>query len=268
MNRRIKKTDINGWIEEEELILKTWADHAICFHWLHNNSYRAYKKQYAYFTIPVIIISTLTGTGNFAVERFGPAYQNMAIMIIGTFNIIAGIISTIQQFLKISEFTEAHRVASTYWDKFARNLGVELAKNPVDRRPATDIIKLYKEEYDRLMETSPKFTKKVIDEFNMVFKDKNIIKPDITGNVNGTMIFDRTKIEWEEMPVNINENIDEKIELYKREYFESNGRFPNEFEIKSHLNIDNIELMSNSRNTHEKIINILDSTINNKKEEV
>jgi hypothetical protein len=259
MSKRVKKTDINGWKEEEEYILKKWADNAICFHWLHNNSYRRYKRLYALFTIPVIIISTLTGTGNFAVERFGPDVQNVAIMIIGAFNIIAAIISTIQQFLKISEISEGHRVASTAWDKFGRNLGVELAKNPVDRKPASDILKLYKEEYDRLMETSPKFSQKILDEFNSTFKEKNLIKPDITGNVNETTIFDRKKIEWEEIPTNVNDNMDEKIESYKREYFESNGRFPNEFEIKSHFNLNNLEIIIPDKDESDKIVNVLDS---------
>lgn len=261
MSKRIKKTDINGWKEEEEAILKKWADNAICYHWLHNKSYRNYKKIYAYFTIPVIIISTLTGTGNFAVERFGPDVQNIAIMIIGAFNIIAAIISTIQQFLKISEVCEGHRVASTAWDKFGRNVSLELVKNPVDRKPAADIVKMYKEEYDRLMETSPKFSQKTIDEFNVVFKDKPLIKPDVTGNVKETIIFDRTKIEWEDLPIN-SDNMDEKIESYKRDYFESNGRFPNENEIKSHFGLNNIDKLINVKDEPEKIVNIINSYSN------
>ena len=265
MSKRVKKTDINGWKEEEEYILKKWADNAICFQWMHNVSFRSYKKRYALFTIPVIIISTLTGTANFAVEKFGPDVANIAIMIIGAFNIVAAIISTVQQFLKISEMTEGHRTASTAWDKFGRNLGVELAKNPIDRKPAQEALKFYKEEFDRLMEVSPKFSKKVIDEFNVAFKDKNIIKPDITGNVTETTIFDRKKIEWEEIPMNIDENMDEKIESYKRQYFETNGRFPTDDEIKLHFNIPTLDLLRKNSDG-EIIINILDSNVNNRNE--
>lgn len=97
---KIKRTDINGWKEEEEAILKAWADQAMCYNWMHSKAQDKYGKIHAYFTIPVIIISTLTGTANFALDRFGPDVQNFAVMIIGAFNIIAAIISTVAQFLE------------------------------------------------------------------------------------------------------------------------------------------------------------------------
>ena len=50
------------------------------------------------FTIPVIIMSTLTGTANFAQERVPENYQAIYSIIIGSINIFAGIITTIQQF--------------------------------------------------------------------------------------------------------------------------------------------------------------------------
>ena len=36
-------------------------------------------------------------------------------MIIGSINILAGIITTIQQFLKIGQLNESHRVSSISW---------------------------------------------------------------------------------------------------------------------------------------------------------
>ena len=48
-------------------------------------------------------------------------------------NIIAGIITTVSQFLNINELAESHRVAGISWDKFYRNIRVELVKCPEDR---------------------------------------------------------------------------------------------------------------------------------------
>lgn len=254
MNRRMKKTDINGWNEEDELILKTWADQATCFNWLHNHSHEKYYRINAYFTIPVIVISTLTGTANFAVDRLGDSAKNYAIMIIGAFNIIAAIISTVSQFLRIAEINEGHRIATIAWDKFGRNIKIELAKNPADRRSAGDMIKIYKEEFDRLVETSPKIKDSVIMDFNRVFKDSDIIKPEITGIITQTTVFDRKKIEWETIEEKKKQvNFKEEIEKFKRTYFETNGKFPNEAEISSHvltlgdpnLNIDDISSPTN-----------------------
>ena len=158
------------WTPDHEGILVDWADKAMCFRWLHAQANQQYSKANAWFTIPVIIMSTVTGTANFAQDKFGEAIKPYVSMIIGSVNIAAGIITTIQQFLKVSELNEAHRVASIAWDKFYRNVKVELAKSPRERMPVTQMIKMQKEEFDRLMETSPMIEDDIITKFRVKFK--------------------------------------------------------------------------------------------------
>ena len=75
-----KKEDITPslvtWKVEHEKILIEWADKAMCYSWLHSKSYNLYKILDMWFTVPVIIISTITGTANFAQDRIP-----MAILI-------------------------------------------------------------------------------------------------------------------------------------------------------------------------------------------
>jgi len=177
------------WKREHEIILVEWADKAMCYRWLHTRSHQAYSKTNAWFTIPVIIMSTLTGTANFAQDRFSEDIKPYAQMGIGTVNIFAGILTTIAQFLKIGELNEAHRVSSISWDKFYRNIKVELAKSRNERTNVGHMIKLCKEEFDRLMETSPSINEKIIKLFNETFPtkkstviediNKDITRPDI-----------------------------------------------------------------------------------------
>ena len=177
------------WKREHEIILVEWADKAMCYRWLHTRSHQAYSKTNAWFTIPVIIMSTLTGTANFAQDRFSEDIKPYAQMGIGAVNIFAGILTTIAQFLKIGELNEAHRVSSISWDKFYRNIKVELAKSRDERTNVSHMIKLCKEEFDRLMETSPSINEKIIKLFNKTFPttkstvvediNKDITRPDI-----------------------------------------------------------------------------------------
>jgi hypothetical protein len=259
MNRRtIKKTDINGWNEEEENILKGWADRATCYNWLHNKAHEQCFRTNAMFTIPVIVISTVTGAANFAVEKLGDKDKAIALMIIGAFSILAGIIQTVAQFLRIAEINEGHRVATIAWDKFARNVKIELAKNPIDRRPASELVKVCKEEFDRLIETSPKLNNKIIIEFNKVFGSLDIIKPEITGIIQETFIFDRSKLEWEEDKA-VHVNVKEEVEKFKRNYFENNGRFPTENEITNHFPTYNINFDENGDVVNKLISIVIDS---------
>jgi len=164
------------WTEEHEKILVEWADKAMCYRWLHSRANAMYASLNAWYTIPVIVISTLTGTANFAQNRVPESYQNYFAMVVGGFNILAGIITTIQQFLKITQLNESHRVSSISWDKFYRNVKTEIAKHPIERIDVIQMIKMSKEEFDRLMETSPTIPDSIIAEFKIAFDKYNIAK--------------------------------------------------------------------------------------------
>ena len=78
--RRVTKTKRNYWKHEEEVLLKQWADKAQCYQWMHNRSRQIYQRKNALYTIPVIIISTLTGTANFAQDRFSDEIKEYVVI--------------------------------------------------------------------------------------------------------------------------------------------------------------------------------------------
>ena len=160
------------WTREHEMLFVEWADKALCYKWLHSKCNVKYHSLNTWFTVPVIIMSTLTGTANFAQEKFPPGVKEYAPMMIGGVNIIAGIITTVQQFLKIGELNEAHRVASLSWDKFYRKIKVELSKSPEERGPIDVFLKTCAEEFDRLMEISPGIDDNITKMFKATFEGK------------------------------------------------------------------------------------------------
>lgn len=181
------------WSKENELILVEWCDIAQCYKWLNMRAHSKYARLHAWFTIPAITMSTISGTASFAQSNLPVEYQAYAPMVIGSINILIGIISTIQQYLKISELNEAHRVSSIAWDKYARNIRIELAKRPEERINASIFIKHSRDEIDRLMETSPGIKDNVIKEFKNNFSGKEgtekrtryeqLRKPDICDTI-------------------------------------------------------------------------------------
>ena len=265
----------NYWKQEEEDLLKNWAEKAKCYHWLHNKSREIYQRKNAWFTIPVIIISTIVGTANFAQDRFTPKYKNYVVMIIGTLSIFAGIVTTVSQFLKIGEFNEAHRVSALSWGKFFRNIKTELSRHPRDRFPPIELIKMCKEEFDRLIEISPFIPKSVVSEFNRKFgKNENLTKPEICDIINSTEIFEISNEEREQLRIelipnnkliynnsnnndtnNFNDNDNEKINKFKDTFFSLNGIYPNDEEIQKHLK----KFTSNNDNSSSNISICIDT---------
>lgn len=160
------------WTPENEKIVVEWCDIAKCYKWLHTRAHQSYSHMHAWFTIPAIILSTISGTASFAQGSLPLSMQEFAPMVIGSVNIFIGILTTIQQYLKISEYNESHRVSAISWDKFARNIRIELAKHPDDRvMDAGHFLKANREEYDRLMETSPSIPEYITAEFIQTFSE-------------------------------------------------------------------------------------------------
>jgi len=168
-----EKTPPIKWSVENEKILVEWCDVAQCYKWMHTKAHQKYSRSQAWYTIPAIILSTISGTASFAQGNIPEAYQTYAPMIIGTINIFIGILTTIQQYLKISELNEGHRIAAISWDKFARNIRIELAKDPKERMKAEPFLKMSRQEFDRLMETSPSITPDIVKQFMMTFGMKD-----------------------------------------------------------------------------------------------
>lgn len=225
------------WTPEHEQILIEWADKAMCYRWLHAKANAMFSSLNAWYTIPVIIISTLTGTANFAQERVPFAYQGYFSMIVGGFNILAGIITTIQQFLKITQLNEAHRVSSIAWDKFYRNIKIELAKHPSERIDVRQMIKMSKEEFDRLMETSPNVPEKIVYDFKNNFINQNIfdkiVKPEICDILIPTIEHRNPWYTDENRSKVLNENIKNQIAKQNkiRKTNENNKKIVNDFII-------------------------------------
>jgi hypothetical protein len=160
------------WSQENELIMVEWCDNALCYKWMNTQSNLSYSYLNAWFTIPAITLSTISGTASFAQNSIPASFRGLAPVVIGTINILVGILTTIQQYLKISELNEAHRVSAIAWDKFARNIRIELSKAPDERMDAGQFLKLNRQEYDRLMETSPPINESIIAKFQNKFAGK------------------------------------------------------------------------------------------------
>lgn len=273
------------WTEHHENILIEWADKATCYRWLHAKSHIDYSRANTWFTIPVIVMSTLTGTANFAQDRFPESVRPAFSSVVGSVNIFAGILTTIQQFLKISEYNEAHRACSISWGKFYRNIKVELAKDPKERTNVKQLIKTQKEEFDRLMEISPPIAEKIIKRFKNEFCDEtspnydpDLKKPEICGALETTKhsVFKEKEAILDSATAAIFSGIAKNLDSRKRKdvvegivdnFKELKNRYPTPEEVMSEMdNKGSIELIQQILNEKNAATNPLndDDTVDDK----
>mgnify|MGYP001217911949 CR=1 FL=1 len=210
IKKKDKKDEILfPWTKEQEELLAEWAEKAMCYRWLHGRSEKSYRIKNYTFTIPVIILSTLTGTANFAMDSFVPEeHKQIAMAGVGSVNIFAGILSTLQNFLRYAELMESHRLSEVQWSKFGRNIEVELALDPKRRKPAHEFLEICRAEYDRLIEQSPTIDDNIIKQFRTTFKKVEIKVPPMCNGLDKVKIFERPE---EDKIADIMTNVSSKL---------------------------------------------------------
>lgn len=248
-NKQIIKKEPKEWHPQHHHILKEWAEIGYSYRYLHDKAYLHYSKQNLRFALPVIIISTLTGTANFAQQSFPKEWQSTTPLIIGTFNLVAGLITTIAQFLRVSELLEGNRSASIGYDKFSRNIAVELSL-PIKERElsGSEFITKCRLELDKLIEQSPNIPPHIIQQFSKKFKEKAFFKPNIL-DINPIEIYidnddqERKAIELIEKQKNIQNKILKQEEDMRNKILEhiKKEQEENENKIKEELKKRKIE---------------------------
>ena len=178
--------ELEKWSGEIENLLSEWGEVAICYSYLHNYSTRKYRKKYHHLQIPIIILSTLTGTANFATDSYVPVdYQHGFSAGVGTLNIACGILGTLLAFLKYAEIYEGHRISALAWSKLSRTIEIELSLQTKKRKPCREFLKIMRSEYDNLLESSPQVDLDIINFFNKKFEGKydDVRKPIICNGL-------------------------------------------------------------------------------------
>jgi hypothetical protein len=163
-------------------MLKLWAEESTCLRKMHEMSHLKFELNNLQLTLPVIIMSTLTGTANFALSSFTEPWKTRIPVIIGAINILSGMVTTIAQYLRVSEKSEGHRVASLSYGKLNRKVSSELALPRHERSVCgLQLFKQCRAEMDKLEEQSPEIGGDIILLFEKQFGENlneyDIVRP-------------------------------------------------------------------------------------------
>jgi hypothetical protein len=156
--------------------------------WLHKRSESKTSVKNNWVSIPTIVLSTLVG---FLSGTSSTMFSNSpsASIGIGAISLFTGIISTIGNYFAFAKRTEAHRIASISYSKLARFLEIELSLPKSERILAKDLLKITKDQIERLLETSPAVDERVIADYKSLFKDlKDIAHPAETNGLHKVFI--------------------------------------------------------------------------------
>jgi hypothetical protein len=177
------------WNSQLERIISDEGERSLCFIWLHSNSEKYYSKLNTYLTLPVIILSTIAGAGSIGTQSLFNNSQT-ANMIIGGISLSVATLNTIGGYFGWAKRSEAHRIAATTYSKVYRFILIELALPRSERIKAKDMLKIVREQCDRLSETSPQIPDNIIIRFKKRFGETtpDVKKPEITNGLDGIVV--------------------------------------------------------------------------------
>jgi hypothetical protein len=136
------------------------------------------------------VITTVNGGVTMSLTSMvtDPYSQKIALTIIGLISIFAAMLTTINQYIKSAQMSEAHRISAIAYGKLHRIITNELSLRRDQRLNAMDFLKTIRGEQDRLENSSPIILSAIIEKFNARFMNSSIEKPEITGDLEQVII--------------------------------------------------------------------------------
>jgi hypothetical protein len=150
------------WDDSIEKILSELGDESQINAYLHKKAQIYYTHKNIKYQLPIIILSALSGTGNFISSNF-PDYSEYIILGVGGMSIFTSIISSVAQFLQISQLGENHRMSYLSWEKFHSTIKFQLNKKREIRDNIKDFLNIIFPEYQRLKEISADIPKHICE---------------------------------------------------------------------------------------------------------
>lgn len=138
-----------------------------------------------YISLPVILLSTLAGAGSIGSNTlFGGS--ETANVVIGGISLTVATLNTVSSYFSWARRSESHRIAATTYAKVYRFILIELAMPRSERIQAKDMLKIVREQCDRLQETSPQIPDNIIEDFKRTFGSTtpDVKKPEITNGLD------------------------------------------------------------------------------------
>jgi hypothetical protein len=183
------------WVEEQENLLKNWAEKSRYYSWMHHKTSTYYSRVHNTLSFPLIIISTICGSANFMMvgnKQSSLFYTTICPLSIGILSMFTAILSALSKYMKAAELSEEHIQCYKQYNKLSRNICMELSIPNTQRKASFEMCNEFRYNFDRLMSDSPQIPEHIIFDFNKKFPYvKN--KPEISSNFEKIIIYGRNK---------------------------------------------------------------------------
>lgn len=179
------------WSEPLETLIAQEGEKCRGLAWIHQKSETFYSKRNNFIAIPVIVLSTLSGTASVGSSSLFQGETQISSIVIGLVSIGVGILNTISSYFAFSRKAESHRIAYLSYSKLFQIVSVEMSLPRSEREDPESLLKKIRDTMERLAETTPTPPDSILAEFNTRFKDedKSIARPTETNGLHKIRVY-------------------------------------------------------------------------------
>jgi len=181
---------IVSWNSQLEKIIAEEGERSLCFSWLHDRAEKRYAYLSTYITLPSIVLATVSGSASIGIGQFIPD-PKIGNTVIGIFTLTVAILTTVQSYFAWAKRSESHRISAISYKKLYRFILIELALARSERMAAKDMLKMVRDDAQRLAEISPQIPDPIIADFKKKFGDTTpeVTKPEITNGLDPIYVY-------------------------------------------------------------------------------
>jgi len=179
-----------SWNSQLEKVISDEGERCLCYSWLHDRAEKRYSALSTKITLPSIVLATISGSASIGIGQFitDPKVGNT---VIGVFTLTVAILTTVSSYFAWAKRSESHRIAAISYKKTYRFILIELALARSERMSAKDMLKVVRDEAQRLAEISPQIPDPIIDDFKKKFGETTpeVTKPEITNGLDPIYVY-------------------------------------------------------------------------------
>jgi hypothetical protein len=175
-----------SWSSALETLIAQEGERCRGYSILHQKSEAYYSKRANCIAIPVIVLSTLSGTASVGSSSLFAGETQISSIVIGLVSISVGVMNTISSYYSFARKAEAHRIAYLHYNKLFQSVSIELALPRQERIEPEVLLKDIRVQMERLAETTPTPPDTILEDFSKRFKDydKSIARPAETNGLS------------------------------------------------------------------------------------
>jgi hypothetical protein len=170
------------WTPELELYFKETAEKSQSLSILHRRAERYFTHRKVALELPTIVLSALVGFCSVGSGYMFNGNQNLSSITLGVGSLFVSVIQTCGSYFAWSKRAEGHRISSIQYGKQHRFIAIEMSLSTNHRINPSAMLKMVRNDYDRLAEVSPALPDESIVYFEKRYGKYSISKP---PEVNG-----------------------------------------------------------------------------------